>query len=88
MTSPELEKHADIHADNDVGFDTAFQFKCLDIIKYFIFDLNIKKTAYIEESLTRYPNKVVSNYFEMRDLNSELNKNLDSNKIHVKKPKV
>lgn len=88
LTSPELEKHADIHIDNDVGFDTASQFKYLDILEYFIFDLNIKKTAYIEESLTRYPDKVVSNYFEMRDLNSDLNKKLDSNIKSVKKSKV
>lgn len=88
LTSPELSKHADIHVDNDVGFENALQLKHLDILKYFIFDLNIKKTAYIEESLSRYPNKIVDQYFEMRDLNSDLSENLNAHASFTKKTKV
>jgi hypothetical protein len=88
LTSPELIKYADIHTDNDVCFENALQLKHLDILKYFIFDLNIKKTHYIEESLSRYPNKKVIQYFEMRDLNSNLSDNLISNASSLKKPKI
>jgi hypothetical protein len=88
LTSPELSEHANIHLDNDVGFDNALQHKHLDILKYFIIDLNIEKTPYILESLSRYPNENVDKYFEIRDLNSELNKNLEPNIIPIKKTKI
>lgn len=88
LTSNELSEHIDIHTDNDVGFDNALQFKHLDILKYFIFDLNIHKTPYIEESLTRYPNKDVNSYFEMRNLNIDLTENLEVNLTANKTVKV
>jgi hypothetical protein len=88
LTSPELSENANIHIDNDVGFENALQLKHLDILKYFIFDLNIEKTPYIIESLSRYPNETVNKYFEMRDLNLDLNADLDSNAALIKKTKI
>jgi hypothetical protein len=68
LFSPELKKHPDIHADKDILFHYLLDAKKFDIIKHYIFELNIEKTYKIELLLQTYPNSQIHQWFEMRDL--------------------
>lgn len=88
LTSPDLKEYADIHDDNDYGFKLACFKGYLNIIKFLIFDINIKKTEQIEKYLTKNPNEQVKNMFKIRELNKRLNNELKSDNIINKKIKL
>lgn len=79
LTSPDLKVHANIHANEQDYIHTPFVHAMnaanrnqLDIIHYFVFDLNIEKTKYIEEYLKYFPNSYIENLFVVRELDKEL----------------
>ena len=91
LTSHELKEHADIHADNDVGFRWACSDGQLEIVKYLILDMSIEKTKHIEDYLNEnQDNKCVKEaieLFKIREFNQKLNANLEhkekKNKLKV-----
>lgn len=99
LTSPDLEEHADLHYANDKATMIAIAEQNTDILKYFIFELNIERSYFIEfymNMLLVNPNvakkvEIVKEMFEKRTLNEQLNKELDSDIISQttkKKPKI
>jgi hypothetical protein len=85
---PEFRFHADIHCGKDSPFRNAYFKRYMEIIKFFIFDMNIEKTQYIDEIIINYPNKEVLQMFEIRDLNNNLHNELTNNDYQHKKLKL
>ena len=88
LSSPDLNKHADIHAWSDLGFTCACVRKNLEIIEYLIFDMNIEKTKKIEKYLKNKPNEQVKKWFRLRELNNKLEQELYCDRLNNKKLKV
>ena len=76
LTSAELTEHADIHAENDLGFRRALICGYLEVIKYLIIDMNIEKTIHIEDYLNKNEdNKNVQQaieLFKIREFNQKM----------------
>jgi hypothetical protein len=101
LTSPEIDLHANVHANNDKGFANliedlpkAQQADCRDrtteIIHYLIFDFNIEKTPAIEEIL-KSRGELAEPYrkmFETRELNNSLSNELEINPGKIKGNKI
>jgi ankyrin repeat protein len=62
------------HVDINSQFITAIQDKNFEIVKYFIFEYDIKKDQKIEESIK--DNIEIQNWFKVRDLKQNLNNEL------------
>lgn len=103
LTSPFLKDHVDIHYDEDEGFRSLLRTRNMEILNYFIFDMNIKKTEFIVEHLEdarvvyRYREQdknclfvdEVSHALEKRILKDALTVNLSiDNKNKIKKAKI
>lgn len=92
LTSPDLKEHADIHVYNDEPFKIVMEENVIEILHYFIFDLNITKTKHIERNLKLYPNDNIEKMFMVRELNkslnNELDNELDNNEVKNKKIKI
>jgi len=81
----------DIHNDYDLPFLNCCEAAEFDTIKYFIFNLHIEKSSYIEEYLNDEPdqfNKDVIELFNKRDLNNSLTEILVENKENKRKNKI
>lgn len=80
-----------IHFENDEPFKRLIDAKNLDILDYLIFNLNMKKTSNIKKMLdeidTEY-GELIKNKFTLREVNENLNADLPSHEIKVKKNKV
>ena len=103
LTSPFLKEHVDIHYDEDEAFRSLLRTRNMEILNYFIFDMNIEKTEFIVEHLEaarvvyRYREQdknclfidEVSHTLEKRILKDELTVNLPiDNKNKIKKAKL
>ena len=83
LASSEFRFHADIHCGKDSPFRNAYFKPHLDIIKFFIFDMNIERTKHIDEMLLEYPNQKVLQMFTSRfkkELDNELTNNYSQHK--------
>lgn len=78
IESPELKEYVNIHASKDRNFRNASVQNHLDIVQYFIFDLNFRQSKPIKEHLIAYPNEEVTKMFELRELNKQLGQELNS----------
>lgn len=88
LESPELKEHSNIHEHHDFAFTVALNYNTeqhRELIKYLIFDFNIAKTDDIKKHLEENPNKEVEKWFEARELNKSLEKELLSDKIDKSK---
>lgn len=77
LSSPDLKKHSDLHNDNDAVFKSACANHHLDILQYFIFDLNIAKSLSISTYLNdkSYDSEFiekVNHLFSLRELGQTL----------------
>jgi hypothetical protein len=103
LTSPYLKEHVDIHYDEDEPFRSLLRTRNMEILNYFIFDMNIDKTEFIVEHLDaarivyRYREQEknclfideVTHALEKRILKDELTVNLPTeNKNKIKKAKL
>jgi hypothetical protein len=88
LTSPDLKEHINVHIKKDSAFKSALERKDLDVLSFFIFDLDIDKTPYIEKYLQLMPNNEVEKMFAIRDLNRSLNNELESRADNIKKNKL
>lgn len=77
-----------IHQNSDQYFLSAYENNKLEVIKYFILDLDMDKTENIKQLLSEKPNKEIDKMFNLRDLNKSLNNNLEINQPKNKKLKV
>lgn len=86
----------DIHKNNDAAFQEALYHGSYDVLKYFIFERNIEKTKAINELLEECKEKAkhkeackqVGAWFETRQVNIDLNKDLVPNKSGKKPTKL
>lgn len=87
-----IKEKYDIHKDNDCLFKLACENETKDNLKYLIFDLKINKTDSISYHLNLNAHKFeyINKWFEFRELQQSLTKELPSNEEnkHNKKMKV
>lgn len=90
--SQELSKHVDIHKDDDSIFRLLLiksrKDKPLDVLQYFIFDLNIEETENIKKARSTYKREFVEKMFELRQFNQTLNNDLTINQNKHKQFKI
>jgi hypothetical protein len=88
-SSPDLKEHVNIHTNKDRPLFLAYEKGFLDIVKYFIFDLNIEKSEFIKNNLKKQPIEEIENWFELRELKQELQSELSSeDKKKIKASKI
>lgn len=78
----------DLNKNNSQAFSIALAKNSDKVLKFFIFDLNLKRTDRIEELLNEYKRENIKSWFELREVNKELSKELNSNSTSSKKLKV
>jgi phage pi2 protein 07 len=88
LFSPELTEHINIHDYKDKAFETALRAQKMDILEYFIFDLNIQKTEYIEDYIYEFSKWEVEDMFNRRELKTSLDNELSVNDNNIKKNKL
>lgn len=98
FTSPELKGQLDKNASTDGSFspdffDNPFNYavvgKHYDIVKFFIFDMNVEKTELMDYFLKKLEHANIDNWFKMRELNKNLQEDLPNEDIkNNKKPKI
>jgi ankyrin repeat protein len=91
LTEPKFKNFIDLHSDNDRAFRHACTNEQMEIIKFFIFDMNIEKTTYIDNWLLTGESDIaieVKKLFEIRELTKGLNTELDENKSSKMKAKI
>ena len=86
-SSPEITKHVNVNESKN-AFIVACANGKFDIIRHFIFDLNMKKSVYVELFLDNNPVEEVEKMFALRDLNQSLSKELVTNELVGKKIKL
>ncbi len=88
LTSPELIDHANLHCSLDSPFRYANKSKHMDIIRFFIIDMNIEKTDAIKVNLKYHPNHAIEKMFEMRALRCKIAEEIKENTIIYKRVKI
>jgi protein-arginine kinase activator protein McsA len=88
LTTPEFRFHADIHCGQDSPFGQAYLYNHIELLKFFIFDMNIQKTEHIDKILKTSQDEIIGKMFITRDLKKELNCNLTNNDYENKKFKL
>lgn len=96
VTSDKLPENNDIHMNNDSLFRGSFRASAfpngsLDMIRFLIFDLNIDKNENIDKllSLEDKNSEIIKSWFNLRDLNKNLTKELiENDTTSTKKPKI
>jgi ankyrin repeat protein len=84
MTSPDLWRKA----NPDLAFRKAYENGNLEMVKYLIFELNIKRSPYIRLYMGRNPNDTIDSWFDMKELNQDLKSELLTNESIQKKLKL
>lgn len=88
LSSPILKKHADIHAMLDMPFKEALRHENTELFQFYIFDLKIEKTEFIEKALAEHGNKTIvqelERMFQARDLEEALSVNNKNEKSRLK----
>ncbi len=72
LTSSDLTLRPDIHYSEDYPFRVACQNNHLELVKYFIFQVGINRTFYINNFLSNNTYPEVEKLFEQRELNKTL----------------
>jgi hypothetical protein len=84
MSSDDIFNRHNIHAKKDSAFKSAARMEQFAVIEYLILELNIKKTANIENYLLKNPNKTIENIFQVRELNKQLSFNFEDSPLKIK----
>jgi hypothetical protein len=92
IDSAGLDTKIYLHKNNDAAFETAQIHNHSDILRFFIFDLNMEKTQSIEKILEDNPNGLGEKLFKLRELSTnlhnELHENLENKNENGKKLKI
>lgn len=86
LKTPILE--IDIHHENDMAFNLALSRRSNNVLQFLIFDMNIKRTTTIDKLLVDYKRDEIKNWFELREVNKELNNELGNINLDKKKIKL
>jgi len=73
LTTPELKDKIDIHAYDDKAFNIAITESHDELLRFFIFDMKIEKTLMINLLLDTHKESKANHFFELRELNDNLN---------------
>jgi len=91
LTSSDLKEHANVYAKETEAFKVACNRLCEEVVEYLIFEFNIEKNQDIINILS-FPKTPfdarVANMFTMREVNSELSQELNSDNTDKRKPKL
>ena len=82
---PEAQEHINIHFNDDSPFICAIEERHMHVVQYLIFEYNIRQTENIKRYLRQYDFKEIEKWFEVKELNNELNNQSDTK---YKKPKL
>lgn len=90
FTTDEILYKPNIHDQKDSAFGKLLENEESELLRYFIFDLNIKKTHFIKKHLKDNStfSKQVNDWFNLREINKQLNKELNCDKFNNKKIKI
>jgi ankyrin repeat protein len=86
-TSTDIKERVDVNKSPNAFIIASANGK-FDIIRYFIFDLNMKKSHHVQLFLKDNPNDEIDNMFSLRELNESLKGSLIENKMSEKKNKL
>ena len=89
LSNPKLNQHIDISYRNDEYFITACAWDKLNVVEYFIFELNIPKSEHISNFIEKrvgYEN--VIEMFSKREFRESLQSELEINSSKAKKVKI
>lgn len=78
-SSNELKEHANIHADDDRALLSAYRNGHLDIVRFFIFDMNIEKSDALIVYLENEKIEEIENWFKLREINKQLHQEIPTN---------
>lgn len=78
----------DIHHENAMAIDLAFSRKAYKVLHYLVFDMDIKRTPRIDTLIQEYNSDQVRSWFDLREVNRELNNELINTNTTTKKIKV
>jgi hypothetical protein len=81
VSSNELTEHANIHADDDRPLLSSYKNGHLDIVRFFIFDMNMQKSDALIVYLEMENIEEIENWFKLRELNKELTAEIPTNGI-------
>lgn len=91
LSSSELKEHSNIHAQDDFAFRTACDSEKIETIQYYIFDLNIEKSIFIEKHLNERNGHFIEKVkymFKVRELSEQLESKKSSEKDITKRVKL
>jgi ankyrin repeat protein len=84
LTSPELPEHG----STSIAVNRASFTKQFEVLQYLIFELNAPKDKEVKDFLNNYPNPVVENMFQARELNQNLHEQLSYKTVSKKLKKI
>jgi hypothetical protein len=87
ITEPELKKELDINKKIKKYFENALKYNQLDVVKYFIFELNISQKK-VNGILQKNQAKTVNEWLEKRELHLSLKNELSISDNNFKKNKI
>jgi ankyrin repeat protein len=91
MESPDIKIKFGLQDNGNQLFRAAYDRNHFEVLRYFIFDLNLEKTEDIKEYMSHVFKKDVDNMFNVRELNKSLKEELSTQSDNTsisKKPKV
>lgn len=96
LDSPKLKNHADVNGtigeydsySYNNGVVAAIQGKQLETLRFLIFDMNATKPKSINKILNKKENQEIKNMFTIRDVGTQLEKELTTNESPSKKNKI
>lgn len=88
LESSKLQINFELEGNQYKLFTSAYDNNQFEVLRYFIVDLDWKKTDSIKEYMAKKFKPEVDNLFNMRELNKYLNEELNDNLPHNKKLKV
>lgn len=77
-----------LHDYDDAAFKVAADYSNMNILQYFIFDRKIEKTEEIKKHLEKLNKHEIENLFTLRELNANLENDLQNNQISIRKNKI
>jgi hypothetical protein len=77
-----------IHFNDDLCFKSSYDEDQFEVLRYFIFDLDLEKTGIIKDYMNQIFKPEVGNMFELRDLNKSLNQELTQKSSVNKRAKI
>jgi hypothetical protein len=88
LSSPQLKEHSLLTANNNEAFKRAYRNNRVEIIRYFLYDLNIEITKDLEEYMQSLPNCEINALIEKREMYNQLMKDIPESPNKNKRMKI